>query len=196
MLAKPQGFPRKLGGCAGLDPRLRSAVSAGVGDGERGLRRGLRAPGVGVRPKWVLEYSPSNKRIRYFVSITYVRTGLWTAHKFCGGGEKFIIIEHAKRFPDPRGGPGLPNTRNLSGQTHPGAIAPCLPQTLPAPQACPRSAAGRRAMSILSNRSSGATRRTGAHRLLARRVALSHRRVVQIEFDRPSVALPVIGFFW
>ncbi len=47
MLAKPQGFPRKLGGCAGLDPRLRSAVSAGVGDGERGLRRGLRAPGVG-----------------------------------------------------------------------------------------------------------------------------------------------------
>ena len=68
MLAKPQGFPRKLGGCAGLDPRLRSAVSAGVGDGERGLRRGLRAPGVGVRPKWVLEYSPSNKRIRYFVS--------------------------------------------------------------------------------------------------------------------------------
>ena len=46
MLAKPQGFPRKLGGCAGLDPRLRSAVSAGVGDGERGLRRGLRAPGV------------------------------------------------------------------------------------------------------------------------------------------------------
>ncbi len=88
MLAKPQGFPRKLGGCAGLDPRLRSAVSAGVGDGERGLRRGLRAPGVGVRPKWVLEYSPSNKRIRYFVSITYVRTGLWTAHKFCGGGEK------------------------------------------------------------------------------------------------------------
>ena len=88
MLAKPQGFPRKLGGCAGLDPRLRSAVSAGVGDGERGLRRGLRAPGVGVRPKWVLEYSPSNKRIRYFVSITYVRTGLWTAHKFCGGGEQ------------------------------------------------------------------------------------------------------------
>ncbi len=88
MLAKPQGFPRKLGGCAGLDPRLRSAVSAGVGDGERGLRRGLRAPGVGVRPKWVLEYSPSNKRIRYFVSITYVRTGLWTAHKFCGGGRK------------------------------------------------------------------------------------------------------------
>ena len=89
MLAKPQGFPRKLGGCAGLDPRLRSAVSAGVGDGERGLRRGLRAPGVGVRPKWVLEYSPSNKRIRYFVSITDVRTGLWTAHKFCGGGEDF-----------------------------------------------------------------------------------------------------------
>ena len=89
MLAKPQGFPRKLGGCAGLDPRLRSAVSAGVGDGERGLRRGLRAPGVGVRPKWVLEYSPSNKRIRYFVSITYVRTGLWTAHKFCGGGQFF-----------------------------------------------------------------------------------------------------------
>ena len=34
VLAKPQGFPRKLGGCAGLDPRLRSAVSAGVGDGE------------------------------------------------------------------------------------------------------------------------------------------------------------------
>ena len=91
MLAKPQGFPRKLGGCAGLDPRLRSAVSAGVGDGERGLRRGLRAPGVGVRPKWVLEYSPSNKRIRYFVSITYVRTGLWTAHKFCGGGKFFLL---------------------------------------------------------------------------------------------------------
>ncbi len=91
MLAKPQGFPRKLGGCAGLDPRLRSAVSAGVGDGERGLRRGLRAPGVGVRPKWVLEYSPSNKRIRYFVSITYVRTGLWTAHKFCGGGDSFDV---------------------------------------------------------------------------------------------------------
>ena len=90
MLAKPQGFPRKLGGCAGLDPRLRSAVSAGVGDGERGLRRGLRAPAVGVRPKWVLEYSPSNKRIRYFVSITYVRTGLWTAHKFCGGGVYFF----------------------------------------------------------------------------------------------------------
>ena len=93
MLAKPQGFPRKLGGCAGLDPRLRSAVSAGVGDGERGLRRGLRAPGVGVRPKWVLEYSPSNKRIRYFVSITYVRTGLWTAHKFCGGGETFNLCK-------------------------------------------------------------------------------------------------------
>ncbi len=93
MLAKPQGFPRKLGGCAGLDPRLRSAVSAGVGDGERGLRRGLRAPGVGVRPKWVLEYSPSNKRIRYFVSITYVRTGLWTAHKFCGGGQHFLARE-------------------------------------------------------------------------------------------------------
>ena len=92
MLAKPQGFPRKLGGCAGLDPRLRSAVSAGVGDGERGLRRGLRAPGVGVRPKWVLEYSPSNKRIRYFVSITYVRTGLWTAHKFCGGGKCFTFV--------------------------------------------------------------------------------------------------------
>ena len=93
MLAKPQGFPRKLGGCAGLDPRLRSAVSAGVGDGERGLRRGLRAPGVGVRPKWVLEYSPSNKRIRYFVSITYVRTGLWTAHKFCGGGGIYRLIQ-------------------------------------------------------------------------------------------------------
>ena len=93
MLAKPQGFPRKLGGCAGLDPRLRSAVSAGVGDGERGLRRGLRAPGVGVRPKWVLEYSPSNKRIRYFVSITYVRTGLWTAHKFCGGGHDLTVID-------------------------------------------------------------------------------------------------------
>ena len=92
MLAKPQGFPRKLGGCAGLDPRLRSAVSAGVGDGERGLRRGLRAPGVGVRPKWVLEYSPSNKRIRYFVSITYVRTGLWTAHKFCGGGRNSFCV--------------------------------------------------------------------------------------------------------
>ncbi len=91
MLAKPQGFPRKLGGCAGLDPRLRSAVSAGVGDGERGLRRGLRAPGVGVRPKWVLEYSPSNKRIRCFVSITYVRTGLWTAHKFCGGGCYLVL---------------------------------------------------------------------------------------------------------
>ena len=94
MLAKPQGFPRKLGGCAGLDPRLRSAVSAGVGDGERGLRRGLRAPGVGVRPKWVLEYSPSNKRIRYFVSITYVRTGLWTAHKFCGGGKHLMHVLH------------------------------------------------------------------------------------------------------
>ena len=94
MLAKPQGFPRKLGGCAGLDPRLRSAVSAGVGDGERGLRRGLRAPGVGVRPKWVLEYSPSNKRIRYFVSITYVRTGLWTAHKFCGGGKKLWFTSY------------------------------------------------------------------------------------------------------
>ena len=96
MLAKPQGFPRKLGGCAGLDPRLRSAVSAGVGDGERGLRRGLRAPGVGVRPKWVLEYSPSNKRIRYFVSITYVRTGLWTAHKFCGGGKYSNIPQTTK----------------------------------------------------------------------------------------------------
>ena len=94
MLAKPQGFPRKLGGCAGLDPRLRSAVSAGVGDGERGLRRGLRAPGVGVRPKWVLEYSPSNKIIRYFVSITYVRTGLWTAHKFCGGGKKLGLPQN------------------------------------------------------------------------------------------------------
>ena len=100
MLAKPQGFPRKLGGCAGLDPRLRSAVSAGVGDGERGLRRGLRAPGVGVRPKWVLEYSPSNKRIRYFVSITYVRTGLWTAHKFCGGGEESrVTVLRANRVP-------------------------------------------------------------------------------------------------
>ena len=66
MLAKPQGFPRKLGGCAGLDPRLRSAVSAGVGDGERGLR----APGVGVRRMWVLEYSPSNKTIRCLLSIT------------------------------------------------------------------------------------------------------------------------------
>ena len=98
MLAKPQGFPRKLGGCAGLDPRLRSAVSAGVGDGERGLRRGLRAPGVGVRPKWVLEYSPSNKRIRYFVSITYVRTGLWTAHKFCGGGQLSNIIKKVARI--------------------------------------------------------------------------------------------------
>ena len=97
MLAKPQGFPRKLGGCAGLDPRLRSAVSAGVGDGERGLRRGLRAPGVGVRPKWVLAYSPSNKRIRYFVSITYVRTGLWTAHKFCGGGLYLFTQCHAPR---------------------------------------------------------------------------------------------------
>ncbi len=101
MLAKPQGFPRKLGGCAGLDPRLRSAVSAGVGDGERGLRRGLRAPGVGVRPKWVLEYSPSNKRIRYFVSITYVRTGLWTAHKFCGGGYifcgEFVLCSRLRR---------------------------------------------------------------------------------------------------
>ncbi len=97
MLAKPQGFPRKLGGCAGLDPRLRSAVSAGVGDGERGLRRGLRAPGVGVRPKWVLEYSPSNKRIRYFVSITYVRTGLWTAHKFCGGGGNFLEVTEKRK---------------------------------------------------------------------------------------------------
>ena len=47
MLAKPQGFPRKLGGCAGLDPRLRSAVSAGVGDGERGPPAG--APGTGCR---------------------------------------------------------------------------------------------------------------------------------------------------
>ena len=101
MLAKPQGFPRKLGGCAGLDPRLRSAVSAGVGDGERGLRRGLRAPGVGVRPKRVLEYSPSNKRIRYFVSITYVRTGLWTAHKFCGGGELFSGRDLRKTFSAP-----------------------------------------------------------------------------------------------
>ena len=97
MLAKPQGFPRKLGGCAGLDPRLRSALSAGVGDGERGLRRGLRAPGVGVRPKWVLEYSPSNKRIRYFVSVTYVRTGLWTAHKFCGGGVITFLEESGRQ---------------------------------------------------------------------------------------------------
>ena len=104
MLAKPQGFPRKLGGCAGLDPRLRSAVSAGVGDGERGLRRGLRAPGVGVRPKWVLEYSPSNKRIRCFVSITYVRTGLWTAHKFCGGGEKMIRFFFQSQARDQRRG--------------------------------------------------------------------------------------------
>ena len=101
MLAKPQGFPRKLGGCAGLDPRLRSAVSAGVGDGERGLRRGLRAPGVGVRPKWVLEYSPSNKRIRYFVSITYVRTGLWTAHKFCGGGVNSLSYQILVPLPVP-----------------------------------------------------------------------------------------------
>ena len=100
MLAKPQGFPRKLGGCAGLDPRLRSAVSAGVGDGERGLRRGLRAPGVGVRPKWVLEYSPSNKRIRYFVSITYVRTGLWTAHKFCGGGKRSSRVSSGTPGPE------------------------------------------------------------------------------------------------
>ena len=29
MLAKPQGFPRKLGGCAGLDPRF--AALRGVG---------------------------------------------------------------------------------------------------------------------------------------------------------------------
>ena len=85
MLAKRQGFPRKLGGCAGLDPRLRSAVSAGVGDGERGLRRGLRAPGVGVRRMWALEYSPSNKTIRYFFSITWLQAGLRTTHRFCGG---------------------------------------------------------------------------------------------------------------
>ena len=111
MLAKPQGFPRKLGGCAGLDPRLRSAVSAGVGDGERGLRRGLRAPGVGVRPKWVLEYSPSNKRIRYFVSITYVRTGLWTAHKFCGGGEERNRRVLHVRVGD--GDPGVDRTTDL-----------------------------------------------------------------------------------
>ena len=114
MLAKPQGFPRKLGGCAGLDPRLRSAVSAGVGDGERGLRRGLRAPGVGVRPKWVLEYSPSNKRIRYFVSITYVRTGLWTAHKFCGGGKEinkiFLCASASLRLCDDKRRPGSVGT--------------------------------------------------------------------------------------
>ena len=54
-------------------------VSAGVGDGDTGpTRRGLRAPGVGVRlAKWVLEYSPSNKRIRYFVS-----SGLCEAQAF------------------------------------------------------------------------------------------------------------------
>ena len=127
MLAKPQGFPRKLGGCAGLDPRLRSAVSAGVGDGERGLRRGLRAPGVGVRPKWVLEYSPSNKRIRYFVSITYVRTGVWTAHKFCGGGE--IIIRRQESAQEPMGSwrlSSLPRThqailRSTTGPAVPGS---------------------------------------------------------------------------
>ena len=123
MLAKPQGFPRKLGGCAGLDPRLRSAVSAGVGDGERGLRRGLRAPGVGVRPKWVLEYSPSNKRIRYFVSITYVRTGLWTAHKFCGGGESSKARPHSENV-EVVSGDGFANqhlrplTRAQTGHLH------------------------------------------------------------------------------
>ena len=89
MLAKRQGFPRKLGGCAGLDPRLRSAVSAGVGDGERGLRRGLRAPGVGVRRMWALEYSPSNKTIKYLFSITWVQAGLRTTHRFCGGDISF-----------------------------------------------------------------------------------------------------------
>ncbi len=115
MLAKPQGFPRKLGGCAGLDPRLRSAVSAGVGDGERGLRRGLRAPGVGVRPKWVLEYSPSNKRIRYFVSITYVRTGLWTAHKFCGGGRITSHFGHPIFTPSSR--PFAPSPSSAAPQS-------------------------------------------------------------------------------
>ena len=90
MLAKRQGFPRKLGGCAGLDPRLRSAVSAGVGDGERGLRRGLRAPGVGVRRMWALEYSPSNKTIRYVFSITWVQAGLRTTHRFCGGDKRIL----------------------------------------------------------------------------------------------------------
>ena len=89
MLAKRQGFPRKLGGCAGLDRRLRSAVSAGVGDGERGLRRGLRAPGVGVRRMWALEYSPSNKTIRYLFSITWIQAGLRTTHRFCGGDKCF-----------------------------------------------------------------------------------------------------------
>ena len=66
MLAKRQGFPRKLGGCAGLDPRLRSAVSAGVGDGERGLRRGLRAPGVGLKghPKTGQRRSPQNRPMK------------------------------------------------------------------------------------------------------------------------------------
>ena len=128
MLAKPQGFPRKLGGCAGLDPRLRSAVSAGVGDGERGLRRGLRAPGVGVRPKWVLEYSTSNKRIRYFVSITYVRTGLWTAHKFCGGGNDLNLCQasevkwsgwrsHSYFVPTRRSSPSACNCLFSSGRT-------------------------------------------------------------------------------
>ena len=121
MLAKPQGFPRKLGGCAGLDPRLRSAVSAGVGDGERGLRRGLRAPGVGVRPKWVLEYSSSNKRIRYFVSLTYVRTGLWTAHKFCGGGEELNTATREPSVPvlllrnSKRGAGGKASSASVNG---------------------------------------------------------------------------------
>ena len=100
MLAKRQGFPRKLGGCAGLDPRLRSAVSAGVGDGERGLRRGLRAPGVGVRRMWALEYSPSNKTIRYLFSITWLQAGLRTTHRFCGGDEQKVGrgAEHFLRY--------------------------------------------------------------------------------------------------
>ena len=44
MLAKPQGFPRKLGGCAGLDPRLAPrcrlvwAMGNGASDGGSGHR--------------------------------------------------------------------------------------------------------------------------------------------------------------
>ena len=45
-----------------LDSLASSAAAPALTlDGERGLRRGLRAPGVGVRPKWVWNFAVEQK---------------------------------------------------------------------------------------------------------------------------------------
>ena len=89
-----------------------------------------------------------------------------------------------------------PNTRLRNGTTHPGAIVPGSLQTCLAPKLGRRPASAHYALSKPSNRMSGATRRNRSLRLcLPFRRAVYHR-VVQINVNRPPVALLPIEVCW